>query len=53
MEIEIALDQAIALIRADRKCSRSQAIAYIAGYLFANVSMDNPEIIAKMTKINK
>lgn len=50
MEIEISLDQAIALIRAERKCNRNQALAYIAGYLFA---LSDQDTVARMTKINK
>jgi hypothetical protein len=50
MEIEISLEQAIALIRADRKCNRNQALAYIAGYLFVTADQN---VVATMTKIKK
>ena len=52
MEIKISFDQAVALIRHNRKCSKRQAVLYLAGYLFGAMTYIDPSVINRMTKID-
>jgi hypothetical protein len=52
MEIKISFDQAVALIRHNRKCSKRQAVEFLAGYLFGAMTYIDPSVINRMAKID-
>jgi hypothetical protein len=52
MEYKISFDQAVALIRHNRKCSKRQAVEYLAGYLFGAMTYIDQTVINRMVKID-